>query len=101
MHNLYMRLKSDTIATGIIIALRRYKNKHGSWPESLDDVKSMAPAEIFVDPVNNGSYVYRLTDEAFLLYSRGRNNIDDGGKYDKWFEKGPVADDWIIWPPAK
>ena len=100
MHSLFMRLKSDTAATGIIIALRRYKNKHGSWPESLDDVKSLAPAEIFVDPVNGGSFVYRLTDESFLLYSKGQNNIDDGGEHDEWFYKGPMADDRMIWPPG-
>ncbi len=99
MHNLFMRLKSDTAATGIIIALRRYKNKHGCWPESLDDIKSLAPAEVFVDPVNGGSFVYRLTDQGFLLYSRGRNNIDDGGEHDEWFEQEPMADDWLIWPP--
>lgn len=100
MHSLFMRLKSDTAATRIIIALRRYQNKHGSWPENLDDVKSLAPAEIFVDPVNGSSFVYKLTDEGFLLYSKGQNNIDDGGERDEWFEKGPIADDWLIWPPG-
>lgn len=98
MHSLFMRLKSDTSAAGIIIALRRYKNKHGSWPESLDDIKSLAPAEIFVDPVNGGPFVYKLTDEGFFLYSRGQNNIDDGGERDEWFEKDSIADDWMIWP---
>ncbi len=100
MHSLFMRLKSDTAATRIIIALRRYKNKHGSWPENLDDVKSLAPAEIFVDPVNGGSFVYRLTDEGFLLYSKGQNSIDDGGEHDEWFGQVSGADDRLIWPPA-
>ncbi|MHC4654483.1 MAG: hypothetical protein ACYS91_05620 [Planctomycetota bacterium] len=98
MHSLFMRLKSDTRATRVIIALRRYKNKHGSWPEKLDDVKSLAPAEIFVDPVNGDSFVYRPTDESFLLYSKGQNNIDDGGERDEWFEEETDADDWPIWP---
>ena len=97
MHSLFMRLKSDTSATRIIIALRRYKNKHGSWPEKLDDVKSLAPAEIFVDPVNGGSFIYKPTDESFLLYSKGQNNIDDGGERDEWFEEETGADDWTIW----
>lgn len=100
MHSLFMRLKSDTCATRIIIALRRYKNKHGSWPEKLDDVKSLAPAEIFVDPVNGGSFIYKPTDESFLLYSKGQNNIDDGGERDEWLEEETVADDWMIWPPG-
>ena len=98
IHSLFMRLKSDTSATRIIIALRRYKNIHGSWPEKLDDVKSLAPAESFVDPVNSGSFVYKLIDEGFMLYSRGQNNIDDGGERDEWFEQASGADDWLIWP---
>ena len=80
----------------ILIALRRYRNKNGRWPESLDDVKSLAPAEIFVDPINGGSFVYKLTEENFTLYSKGQNNIDEGGEYDN--ESG--TDDWLIWPPV-
>ncbi|MHC4641676.1 MAG: hypothetical protein ACYS32_08525 [Planctomycetota bacterium] len=98
MHSLFMRLKSDTAATRIIIALRRHKNKYGSWPEKLDNVKSLAPAESCVDPVNGNSFVYKLTDEGFMLYSRGQNNIDDGGERDEWFEQESMADDWMIWP---
>ena len=75
-----------------MIALRRYKNKNGHWPESLDDMKSLAPKEIFVDPINGDSFVYKLTEENFTLYSKGKNNIDENGEY----QDG--ADDRLIWP---
>ena len=96
LYNLFMRLKSDATATRIIIALTQYKGIHGSWPEKLDDIKSLAPQEIFIDPVNNGHFVYRPTEQNFILYSRGRNNIDENGKGNFRNIEGP--DDWLIWP---
>jgi hypothetical protein len=84
---------ADKRGCQIIIALRRYKNKTGRWPESLDDVKDLASTEIFVDPINNSSFVYKLTDDNFTLYSKGKNNIDENGEY----QDG--ADDRLIWPP--
>jgi hypothetical protein len=94
LHNLYLRRIAENRGSQIIIALRRYKNKTGHWPENLDEVKSLAPVEILVDPVNNDSFIYKLTDDGFKLYSKGRNNIDEGGQYK---DEGP--DDWPIWPP--
>ncbi|MBW8039072.1 MAG: hypothetical protein FVQ85_03635 [Planctomycetes bacterium] len=74
----------------ILIALRRYRNKSGRWPESLDIIQSSLQAEIFVDPFNNGSFVYKLTSDSFKLYSKGKNNIDED----------EYEDDWTIWPPV-
>ena len=78
----------------IIIALRRYNIEHGKWPESLDDIQSQVPAEMLVDPLNKGPFVYKRTEDSFTLYSKGENNIDDGGVHT---QNGP--DDQPIWPP--
>jgi len=99
IHDLYLRLTSDQRASRIIIALRRYKNKTGQWPENLDTVKSFVPQEIFVDPHNGNSFVYKLTEEDFTLYSKGKNNIDEGGKYKRRYGETSEGDDWLIWPP--
>ncbi|MHC4584089.1 MAG: hypothetical protein ACYS3N_06135 [Planctomycetota bacterium] len=94
---IYLRLLADRRGNRILIALRRYKNKHGSWPKSLDGLKPLVPAEILIDPINNKSFVYKLTADSFTLYSKGVNRIDEAGKWDK-FEENNVADDWLIWP---
>jgi hypothetical protein len=93
VHDLYLRMVADKRGSQILVALRRYKNANGRWPESLDEVQTFVPAETLVDPINGGLFVYRLTDDGFTLYSRGRNNIDDGGERD---DKAGT-DDWIIW----
>jgi hypothetical protein len=95
IHDIYLRLLTDKQGSRIIIALRRYKNQNGFWPVNLDDVKSMAPAEIFVDPTNGGDFVYEITEENFRLYSKGKNGIDEDGERDET----AGADDWLIWPP--
>lgn len=96
IHDLYVRTIAEQRGSRIIILLKRYKNKNGSWPKNLQDIPS-APAEILVDPINNGSFVYKLTDDGFMLYSKGKNNVDEDGKYSStWPESKP--DDWLIWP---
>jgi hypothetical protein len=92
VYHRFLRLKSDARATRIIIALRRYKNMYGRWPKVLEEVKEFVDAEIFIDPVNGGSYVYKLNEENFILYSRGENSIDENLKY----KSG--ADDRPFWP---
>jgi hypothetical protein len=97
IHDLYLRTKAQQKGAQILIALRRYKNKYSHWPESLDDVKVLAPAEVFIDPFNGGSFVYKLTEENFKLYSKGKNKTDENGIREK--EDEGVPDDWLIWPP--
>jgi hypothetical protein len=99
IHRIYLRQQMAIRANWLIIALRRYKNQSGRWPENLDEVKPLAPAEIFVDPVNGNSFVYKLADDSFKLYSKGENNIDEDGNRDQWVYKQMGADDWLIWPP--
>ncbi len=105
IHDIYLRNIAGQRGTRIIIALRRYKNQTGQWPDKLDDIKSIAPAEILIDPINGGSFVYKLTEENFTLYSKGKNNIDEGGlreiTIDPNESKWPKTegDDILIWLP--
>jgi hypothetical protein len=99
IHEIYLRRLTDRHGNRILIALKRYKNKTGHWPESLDVIQSSLKTEIFVDPFNNGSFVYKLTDDSFKLYSKGKNNIDEDGKYKRRYGETSEGDDWLIWPP--
>ena len=96
VRHIYLRSIATKRCGRIIIALRRYKNQTGFWPVNLNDVKSMAPVEIFVDPINGGDFVYEITEENFRLYSKGKNGIDEDGERDEI----AGTDDWPIWPTA-
>jgi hypothetical protein len=91
IHNAYLRTIALERGARLIVALRRYKNKNGTWPANLDDVRPLAKEEIFIDPTNGSSFVYKLIDEGFILYSKGKNGRDDSGGYE--------SDDWLLWPP--
>lgn len=93
IHQLSLRGVATCRGIRILIALRRYKNKNSHWPENLDQIKSSLPQEILTDPHNNGPFVYKLTDNTFRLYSKGKNNVDEDGRY-----RDP-QDDCPIWPP--
>ncbi|MBW8039070.1 MAG: hypothetical protein FVQ85_03625 [Planctomycetes bacterium] len=102
---IYLRLLADRRGSRILIALRRYRNKNGRWPETLDGIKDLVPAEILVDPINGGSFVYKLTEDNYTLYSKGKNNIDEDGIRKITFDPNSLEwlkteeDDWLIWPP--
>jgi len=73
---------------------------------SSDLIKSLAPEEIFVDPINNNSFVYKLTEENFTLYSKGENNIDEDGEYNDTYDPNSgkhmvEEDDRLIWPTRR
>ncbi len=115
IHDLYLRATTWKRASRLIIVLRHYKNRTGHWPESLEEIKPLAPAEIFVDPINNNSFVYKLTEKNFMLYSKGKNSINENGKREDSgasIRMGPILssssrdkiiepDDILIWPPDK
>jgi hypothetical protein len=115
IHDRYLQATAWKRASQLIIALRRYKNKIGRWPKSLEEIRPLASAELFTDPINNSSFVYKLTEENFTLYSMGKNNIDEDGKRDDpggsiRIRPGPSVpgkdkkvepDDILIWSPEK
>ena len=92
---LYLRFLADKRGNRILIELRRYKNQNGQWPEKLEQIKSFVDPNVLIDPQNNGSFVFKKADNDFILYSRGPNNIDEGGN------SNSPADDWPIWIPPK
>ena len=87
---LLLRVLSDEHGVRILIALRRYKDANGRWPENLDAVKPLLPEDILIDPINDSSFAYKVVGDNFTLYSKGQDNVDDGGQ--------GQMDDWPIWP---
>ncbi len=79
-------------ATRLLIALKRYHTRQGRWPDRLEELD--AAGAIFIDPINNGPFAYRRIGEYFVVYSKGKNARDDGGRHNAREE----TDDLSIWP---
>jgi len=85
----------------LLIAIKQYNIENGNWPESLDQIKSRAPAEAFLDPTSDDVFVYALDGDGFKLYSKGINRIDEGGRPGYVLTSDKNQDDIAIWPLPK
>lgn len=113
-------------ATLTAIALELYKRRHGGYPATLDelvpDLLPSLPRDMFTGDVLG----YLVTDDGPILYSRGVDRKDDGGRPPKgaedpnhsaasrWLWPDEVAEilanpnrrdsidgDWILYPPIE
>ncbi len=74
------RNKISVKSTLTIIALVRYNQDKGQYPDSLKElVDSGYLKELPADPWSDKPLVYKKTDKGFILYSIGLNSKDDGG----------------------
>jgi hypothetical protein len=86
--SLYLRVLAQRRAFYILVALRRYMDRTGRWPNSLKEMN--ISKRILTEPQSGDAFVYRLTDDGFALYSKGPNGVDDGGSL--------TSDDQRAWP---
>lgn len=106
VHDLYLQGDSFKRGALLLIAMRRYKDKNGAWPENLAEIADLTKEENFIDPVNGQSFVYKLAGDSFTLYSKGKNGIDDNGeRFSEYCSDAnqikKTADDIKIWSLKK
>ncbi|MCI0492137.1 MAG: hypothetical protein L0Z07_04280, partial [Planctomycetes bacterium] len=70
--------------TRLAAALAVYRAEHGAYPEKLDELAPGVLGELPVDLYNAKPFVYKRTDDGYLLYSAGENGTDDGGSHEQW-----------------
>lgn len=75
---------------GCAAAVRAYRMRHGSYPATLSEAGAN---DLDKDPFTGGSFVYKPAGEGFLLYSVGKDGVDDGGKRvpEHWDGSGDVS----------
>ena len=66
----HVRTLANRRTVHILIALRRFKNKTGHWPQSLDQIEPQLSRETLTDPRSNTPFVYELEGENFKLHSK-------------------------------
>jgi hypothetical protein len=87
-----LRLAATRRAMPILIALRRYKDQTGAWPETLEQIEPKLTDQMLIDPQNGGKFVYKRDGDSIVFYSKGPNGIDEGGS------RSRPADDYPMWP---
>jgi len=99
------RNRADVEAALAIIAILRYKQYIGGYPDKLEKLINADYLKVLpIDPYSGRSLVYKKMDNNFVLYSFGPNFRDDDGKmaYNKegkprW--RGTKEDgDMVFWP---
>ncbi len=63
------------------LALRLYHRDHGSWPQKLDQLVPDYLPTMPIDPYTSRPFIYRPASDDFLLYSVGKDGIDNGGRF--------------------
>jgi hypothetical protein len=63
--------------TRIGAALAIYRIETGSYPEKLKDVVPLAIGQLRLDPFSGKPFLYKRTDDGYVLYSVGENGKDD------------------------
>ena len=100
------RNKANSQALITVIALKRYKQTNGEYPEKLEQlVEAGFIKEVPMDPFSNKTLVYKKIWDDFILYSISLDFKDDGGisgtdkkgKPRLWADDG----DAVFWPVQK
>lgn len=88
------RIRQELIAIGF--ALAKYRSLNQQYPTELELLIPNQLSLLPRDPWTGAGYVYRVTEDGYLLYSIGANEKDDGG------HSGQGADDVALgWPPRE
>lgn len=61
-------------------ALELHRRDHGSLPKSLDGLVPRYVKSIKLDPLSGNELKYVVTTGGFMIYSVGRNGVDDKGR---------------------
>lgn len=98
-----MEIQTTTYSdlTRLAFALARYRADHGSHPAKLGDLSQKYIDAIPKDVFNNDAPLhYSREGDGYLLYSIGRNGINDGGRDDYDEKTRAIHDDIVVRVPA-
>jgi hypothetical protein len=73
IHEIYLRHLAGRRGSRLLAAISQYKIENNAWPANLDAVKSLAPAEAFIDPVGGKQFEYQISGNRFFLYGETVN----------------------------
>jgi hypothetical protein len=82
------RVNTDIELTRLAAALAVFRVEHGKYPATLNELVPGFVERLPVDHYNAKDFIYKPTNDGYLLYSIGDNGIDEGGNYQEWKYEG-------------
>ena len=83
----YCRSRTQIAGSQIFLALLAHHDRHGSYPQTLNELRSKLGWSLQKDPFTGEDFIYRRQGKGFLLYSLDKDLLDNGGqafaKYDE------------------
>lgn len=104
------RINQDIDTARALLAIARYRHRHGSYPSTLSSLDPDLLAQAPLDMFDGQPLRYTLREAWPLLYSVGSDRRDDGGSLpppgmqpERAWQLPPLAEpiDWILFPPIE
>jgi hypothetical protein len=77
--NAARRAQCQAVAMRALIAVERYRLKHGRWPAELEDTVPAFLDRVPEDPIDGAPIRYAKWADGVVVYSIGNDRTDDGG----------------------
>ena len=71
--SLYVKKLALHRGSRLLIAIKQYHIEHGTWPDTLNAVKSGVPAEALIDPSTGEEFEYENHGQRFSLFAESVN----------------------------
>lgn len=91
---------SNIAGTRVYLGLIAYKDKFGSYPNSLDELKTKLNWETPIDVCAGKAFTYKKKGSGFILYGYGPNGKDDNG-LKRGIENNYSDNNDIVWEKDK
>ena len=76
----------------VALAVERYRQTHGRWPDSLAALAPEFVKELPADPYSGSPLKYQRREDGVVIYSVGPDGQDNGGKVDRQNLTAPGTD---------
>ena len=88
----FRRHHATSRCLAVLLAVERYRLRHGSWPESLGQLTPGLLKEVPLDPFDGEPLRYHRLEDGEVVYAVGDDGIDDGGNLDRQHPTQPGVD---------
>ena len=91
LHEMSLRHKANLRCAGVAVAVERFRQLNGRWPDALEEIPSDILATVPLDPFDGQPLRYLRREDGVTVYSIGQDEVDNGGNVPDKFADQLVA----------